>query len=461
MFNLKINNFRGFTEQDFTFKKVNILIGENSGGKSSLIKFLLLMKQSMSICGNENKLWIDGPLVDLGRYSDFVRDRNIDNKINVSFSTNKDYSQFYIKMTTDISDKSDEEIHNIIAKKFKKYNKFINTPVSVHYTFGEDQERIYGTTVLFECHSIGKMQLIVNDLGSSKYLSIKQIKGKLVLNENNGVKHEFSVILSKDGFIPMVEPASIIEYIKTKKINDPILFEKIAYMLIAQNYIDNTLQSISYINPMFYKPERFYLKRDKVINFGNDDFKTAISNLDELSNNKYFWQDFKRAISDLGIAENILINNNSKTPVIQLKTQVGGLMSNVVDVGYGVSLQIPIMMEAIKAKHSNKSRVLMIEQPEIHLHPALHARLIETLIKYSGNTSYIIETHSEHIVRKLQVLCKNKQLINADEVGIFYFKNDKGLFDVSLHTIDDNGKITPNFPKGFYDNSYSLAMELL
>jgi predicted ATPase len=461
MFNLKVNNFRGFTDQDFTFKKVNILIGENSGGKSSLIKFLLLLKQSMSIYGNENKLWVDGPLVDLGRFSDFVKDRNVKNKINVNFSTNSDYGQFYIKMTNDISHKNVDELHDMICKQFKKYSKFINAPVTIQYSFDGDQELIYGTTVLFECPAIGKMQLLVNKLGSSKYLNIKQIKGKIIFNENSGVKYEFGVVLTKDGFIPMVDPVSIIENIKAKNINDPQLFNKIAYFLIAQNYIDYKLQCISFINPIHYKPERFYLKRDQVINFGNDDFKSTISKLDKLANNKRAWYDFKRAISDLGIAENIFINNNSKTPVTQIKTKVGGLVSNVVDVGYGVSLQIPIIMEAIYAKHVKKNRIIIIEQPEIHLHPYLHSRLIETLIKYSGNTTYIIETHSEHIVRKLQVLCKSGQLIKADDVGLFYFKNNKGRFEVSKHDIDNNGKITPNFPKGFYDNSYSLAMELL
>ena len=45
MFSLKIDSFRGYENQEFKFSKYNILIGENSGGKTSLIKMLMLLKQ--------------------------------------------------------------------------------------------------------------------------------------------------------------------------------------------------------------------------------------------------------------------------------------------------------------------------------------------------------------------------------------------------------------------------------
>ncbi|MGB1038028.1 MAG: AAA family ATPase, partial [Bacteroidia bacterium] len=47
MFNLNLHNFRSFQNQKFNFSRINIFIGENSGGKSSLLKFLLSLKQTL------------------------------------------------------------------------------------------------------------------------------------------------------------------------------------------------------------------------------------------------------------------------------------------------------------------------------------------------------------------------------------------------------------------------------
>ena len=103
---------------------------------------------------------------------------------------------------------------------------------------------------------------------------------------------------------------------------------------------------------------------------------------------------------------------------------------------------------------------MIIEQPEIHLHPALQAKFIEELVKNSGSTSFFIETHSEQKIKKMQVLCKLKK-VKPEDVSIFYFKNENGAFHVSEHKIESSGAITPSFPKGFFDASFLLSMELM
>lgn len=62
MLNLSINNFRGFIESKINISKTNILIGENSGGKSSFIKLLLLLKQSMETPSKDKKITLEGHL---------------------------------------------------------------------------------------------------------------------------------------------------------------------------------------------------------------------------------------------------------------------------------------------------------------------------------------------------------------------------------------------------------------
>jgi predicted ATPase len=144
--------------------------------------------------------------------------------------------------------------------------------------------------------------------------------------------------------------------------------------------------------------------------------------------------------------------------------KINDLDSNIQDVGLGVALQLPIIAQALIDNEyiiSNiKGKILLIEQPEIHLHPRLQAKLIEVLVKYAPNNTYIIETHSEHIVRKLQVLVKEGSL-QPEDVSINYLARGDGGSKTVKHNILPNGQMETPFPKGFYDNTYTLFKALL
>jgi predicted ATPase len=126
-----------------------------------------------------------------------------------------------------------------------------------------------------------------------------------------------------------------------------------------------------------------------------------------------------------------------------------------------VSLQIPIIFEAFIAEQ-NGGETFLIEQPEIHLHPKLQAKFIETLLRLGDKNNYIIETHSEHIVRMLQVIVKDTKFnLNCDETKIFYFSRGNDSFEISEHPLDKDGKMSKPFPTGFYDSSYILTKKLM
>ncbi len=170
---------------------------------------------------------------------------------------------------------------------------------------------------------------------------------------------------------------------------------------------------------------------------------------------------FSKILSDFGIADDFKIISPRNLPVSELRVKIKELTSNVKDVGYGVALQIPMLFEAFIAEQ-NFGNTFLIEQPEVHLHPKLQSRFIETLLSLGDKNSYIIETHSEYIVRMLQVIAKNKSHnISNDEIRIFYFSRGEEKFEVSRHDLDSNGKMINDFPSGFFDNSYNLTKSLM
>ena len=284
---------------------------------------------------------------------------------------------------------------------------------------------------------------------------MNDLDGILTLNHKKKGSIKIESELTVHGFLLLADGSKIKDY--ADNIKDETLYEEFAFLLLTQNYFTYILKGIKYLNPMNFIPERISLKRDEsnIIKISN--YQTLINSLLTLKKSPLILEKFNSAISELGIADEIQLSDESS--VVELKAKVRGNWSNIMDVGFGVALQIPIILQAIISAEEDENHLIIIEQPEIHLHPALHAKFIEVLLKYVGDNKIIIETHSEHIIRKLQVLVKNKQIKNSS-VSINYFKNDNGKFHITEHNMLDNGQLKEPFPKGFYDNSYNLSKEL-
>jgi predicted ATPase len=170
---------------------------------------------------------------------------------------------------------------------------------------------------------------------------------------------------------------------------------------------------------------------------------------------------FGKILKEFGIADGFQIISPKNLPVSELRVKIKELVSNVSDVGYGVALQIPLLFEAFMAEQMFGGTFL-IEQPEVHLHPKLQAKFIETLLSLGEQNSYIIETHSEYIIRMLQVIVKNKAFnVSEEDVRIYYFSRGKEKFEITKHSLNEKGRMKNEFPEGFFDNSYTLTKALM
>ena len=100
MFNLNIDNFRAFDNASIDISNINILIGENSGGKSSFIKLLLLLKQSLESPIKNRKIILDGHLLDLGNFDSFINHTSKDKQFSISLTTDLEYIDFFLNAMT-------------------------------------------------------------------------------------------------------------------------------------------------------------------------------------------------------------------------------------------------------------------------------------------------------------------------------------------------------------------------
>ncbi|MFZ4589362.1 MAG: DUF3696 domain-containing protein [Ignavibacteria bacterium] len=112
--------------------------------------------------------------------------------------------------------------------------------------------------------------------------------------------------------------------------------------------------------------------------------------------------------------------------------------------------------------YNNEERALYIEQPELHLHPKLQANIVEVIIEIVNEfnifNTLIIETHSEHIIKKVQVEVAKGNISN-ENIGVYFFKKKNDISSSENIKINEIGQLEKEFPEGFFDDSLNLTYE--
>jgi predicted ATPase len=128
------------------------------------------------------------------------------------------------------------------------------------------------------------------------------------------------------------------------------------------------------------------------------------------------------------------------------------------DLGIGVSQVLPIIVNAVSLTDS----LILIEQPELHLHPKLQAELAELFIETAGQkgtqkNTYILETHSEHIILRILRRIREGKL-SPNDVSILYVSPDRTGSIVHYIAVDKDGDFLDHWPDGFFEESYRERM---
>jgi predicted ATPase len=129
---------------------------------------------------------------------------------------------------------------------------------------------------------------------------------------------------------------------------------------------------------------------------------------------------------------------------------VAGPDANLMDVGYGVSQALPIVVDSIRAPNG---AVVLVQQPEVHLHPRAQAALGTFFCEMASKNRkrFVIETHSDHLLDRIRIEVANG-LIKPEDINIAFL--DRDGINVSIHqlSVDKQGNVVnaPNSYRQFF-----------
>ena len=155
-------------------------------------------------------------------------------------------------------------------------------------------------------------------------------------------------------------------------------------------------------------------------------------------------------------------------------TDIGRTMFNnhrPVHVGFGLSYTLPIIASIlIHASQLNSGKeesvLLLLENPEAHLHPSGQTKIGEMLaLASSCGVQIVVETHSDHLLNGVRIAIKNKRISHVD-VKCFYFKagswdeNAEEPSSIDNLEIDEHGMLN-YWPDGFFDETEKSLQRLI
>jgi len=425
---LSLENFKSFSKLDkLKIKPLTILLGRNSCGKSSIIQSLLLLKQTLD---QENSA-----------------DLNVEGKY-LKFSSLKDISYGVPKINTasiayEIEFERNNETASVKIEFKNKKNEDSYTPKLVKFLY-TNNERVIDFKKLNKNNFSKTMNKIIKDIKNNKKFSDTEISGQFATIFQNFMPKAISLEANKDFIFPL----------------------NFVYENLILNELEKDLRKMKYLSPLRASPERIYIhysnnaadisesgansahvlwaKKNEIVEFDKENIRL----LDALH----------KCIKILGLGQEISSERISDMVYqIGLKIKNSNSAVSLADVGFGYSQVLPVILLGLL---NNDDNLLLIEQPEIHLHPSSASKLADLFLTFiKDKKKFIIETHSQELINMLRLrVIQDPSLKNL--INIVFIDQDENGTQIKQFEIDENGMF-PEWPNGFLDESENLAREIL
>ena len=429
---LKLENYRCFSKSpQLKFAKINVFIGPNNAGKSTIMSAIEVLLQTASSNRTFQPLDFTGQ-PQFASFSSVLRKHWAPNEpkpIAVVVDSEWNLSQ---------SSETKEKVDLCFWAKYKIQG--LSTDDRSYVNSAE-----YG---LVRKGRRGAASIKVHHSGSTG--SVRQYQ----LDRPRGTVSMANQLILFDGILPFIFPNRTT---KKASISETDLFS------YASRY-RHELQphSIVVVRPHRPVPRSFYVLDDPSL---NEEDRALISSLIDLWGRKddrslSVRKQLIDSLRTLRLANYIDVRRSipSSPSIVKIIVSTGSTRKTVTiaDVGFGLSQALPLV-----AKDAAMSQGYFLSyQPEVHLHPFAQSRLADLFVASSNRGNAIfIETHSEHLVLRLQFLVAKGE-IKPEDVRVFCVESAGKSSSVRQMTFDKKGIPVTPWPRGFLDTNFTVAREL-
>jgi predicted ATPase len=427
---LSLRNFRAFKDQTFKFKKLNIFIGKNNSGKSSAISALNVIGQTLkdqTLDGTP--LLLNGQYDNLGTYIDVVSGNNPRTRMGFDL----EFDSFLIKcefkyrtqrrqidlINFELSDK---------GSSIFKYNE--RKDAYDIYIMGDKFENIYPETP--------KRRPAFENFMPRRILPMSMVMR--ILDRHGGIRRE------PEKRTMAAERA----------------------LSAARRALISHFDNFDTVSPFRDKPQRTYLysgesAREVGVTGSNMAIMLASDASRRGSQSKDLIDQISKWFAYTGIAKGLSVESLTARHFEICLLSNDGTKHNICDVGFGCSQVLPVLTAGLHlfsdSNHSSASKMLVVQEPEIHLHPNAQAAMGSFFVDLARRNGQIfVETHSDNLVLRV---ARHVALgeISPDDVAIF-FVSDESENRVTEIGLTEVGTFDPPWPGGFFPQRQAESLEL-
>jgi energy-coupling factor transporter ATP-binding protein EcfA2 len=465
---LSIGSLKGFDKlQKVDLSDVTLLYGANSSGKSSVFQALLLLQQSTQrgFGPNSHTLQFRGQNVDLGGFRTFVHRHDLTRNVTVGLDVSdandaNSWALFDSDLDIRLSfglmseEAGDTRVVEVVLRDSRGQVRFVHDDEL-------DSLKLADATSSASVVERYASRLDLIDVRSRPVKELSEADRRWLREWSR--KHGCSTL----GWMPVWQPheygpgkvgrpfGGSVDSTRFRLLQD-FIFVWYDGMLDLTVALTRMLNAIVYVGPLRDFPRRVAVESSFATGVGvrgerlvlhlgrrpdlvakvNECFRALDIDYD-LSIEQLKAEKVEDALGDVAVAV-----------LRDLRT---GVSVSPADVGFGLSQVLPIVVQLAGSVDS----LILVEQPEIHLHPRVQSRLADLIIDsaVSNRNRILIETHSEHILSRLQRRIRERMHpgFGGGSVSVNYIStSDRGSVAEVLR-LDERGKLLDPWPDGFFD----------
>lgn len=429
---IRLRNFKAYRDSKAVpLRPLTLIVGANNSGKSSLLHAILLLAQTLDDSSSRQALVTSGPYVDLGGYFDIVWSAQERRARNFSISVTLDPSGVDRRIRYQRNRDPADAPHTLDTRFVfnSRKNAIVVSRSSVH--------------------------------GDVRIFSSARRSGTGYFSPNLPAKVAENLMLRFRHFLPTHQPSAGFNYRKgDEAVLDAAMDSDEAWFTWV-----NEFSRVAHVAPLRQPVPRFGILGKSMTSElgpgGENLLRVLRAGDDDSSSEERLATGVSKWIADrfkmLASIELVDVDD-AGTILALLGDERGGFSGiNLANMGEGLSQLLPIVARVLSMPRYGS---LLIEQPEIHLHPAAQGDLADLFIAGTegGDRQCIVETHSEHLILRLRRRIAEGS-VDPNNVAVLYVERDGSKSAVRRLDLDSAGHFD-DWPKGFFDERYQEALAI-